>query len=132
MCLFGHAPAVGLLSPQGVLALGSPANNLNALGEAMTSSNKEKIFLLNDTKTRCGWCLNDPIYINYHDREWGVPVHADKKLFEFLILEGAQAGLSWITILKRREGYRKAFCHFKVEEVAKLGERDVKRLMNDP
>ncbi len=81
---------------------------------------------------RCRWCLSDPLYIKYHDEEWGVPVHDDRKLFEFLILEGAQAGLSWFTILKRRQGYRKAFCDFKVEKVARLGERDVQRLMKDP
>jgi DNA-3-methyladenine glycosylase I len=80
---------------------------------------------------RCGWCLSDPLYIKYHDKEWGVAVHDDRKLFEFLILEGAQAGLSWITILKRREGYRKAFCDFKVEQVAKQGEGGVQRLMKD-
>ncbi len=61
---------------------------------------------------RCKWVGNDPIYIEYHDKEWGVPVHDDKKLFEFIILEGAQAGLSWSTILKRRENYRKAFADF--------------------
>jgi DNA-3-methyladenine glycosylase I len=88
-------------------------------------------FEVTDGKTRCAWCLGDPIYVQYHDKEWGVPVHDDRKLFEFLILEGAQAGLSWITILKRREGYRKAFCDFKVEKVAKLSKRDVERLMKD-
>lgn len=80
---------------------------------------------------RCSWCLSDPIYIKYHDEEWGVPVHNDRKLFEFLILEGAQAGLSWLTILKRRSGYRKAFCNFDVEKVAVLGESDVQRLLKD-
>lgn len=82
-------------------------------------------------KSRCGWCLKDPIYIEYHDKEWGVPVHNDRKLFEFLILEGAQAGLSWLTILRRRDGYRSAFCDFNPEKVARLGERDVRRLMKD-
>ncbi|MBI2265503.1 MAG: DNA-3-methyladenine glycosylase I [Armatimonadetes bacterium] len=84
----------------------------------------------NGTK-RCEWCLSDPIYIRYHDEEWGVPIHDDRKLFEFLILEGAQAGLSWLTILKRRQGYREAFCDFEVEKVAKLGERDVQRLLKN-
>ena len=65
---------------------------------------------------RCHWAGNDPIYIEYHDKEWGVPVHDDKKLFEFIILEGAQAGLSWLTILKRRENYRKAFADFDAEK----------------
>lgn len=85
----------------------------------------------NDGKERCGWCLSDPIYIFYHDMEWGVPVYDDKKLFEFLILEGAQAGLSWLTILKRREGYRKAFADFIPDRVARFDERDVQRLIND-
>lgn len=80
---------------------------------------------------RCEWCLSNPNYIIYHDKEWGVPVHDDKKLFEFLVLEGAQAGLSWLTILKRREGYRKAFCRFDPKKVAKLGEKDIQRLMKD-
>ncbi len=87
---------------------------------------------MTDNKKRCEWCLSDPAYIKYHDLEWGVPIHDDKRLFEFLILEGAQAGLSWLTVLKRREGYRKAFCDFKVEKIARLGERDVQRLMKDP
>ena len=64
--------------------------------------------------TRCGWCGADPIYVRYHDQEWGVPVHDDRTLFEFLILEGAQAGLSWITILRKREAYREAFAGFEV------------------
>lgn len=80
---------------------------------------------------RCGWCGNDPLYIKYHDEEWGKPVYDDKTLFEFLILEGAQAGLSWITILKRREGYRAAFADFDVEKVAAFTEADEERLMND-
>lgn len=81
---------------------------------------------------RCHWCGNDPLYIKYHDEEWGKPVYDDKILFEFLILEGAQAGLSWITILRRREGYRKAFADFDVEKVAAFTEADVERLMADP
>ena len=80
---------------------------------------------------RCAWVNSDPIYIEYHDKEWGVPVYDDKKLFEFLILEGAQAGLSWITILKRREGYRKAFKNFDPVKVAKMTEDDAERLMQD-
>jgi len=80
---------------------------------------------------RCTWCGSDPLYIKYHDEEWGKPVYDDKTLFEFLILEGAQAGLSWITILRRRESYRKAFADFDVEKVAKFDEKDVERLMQD-
>jgi DNA-3-methyladenine glycosylase I len=81
--------------------------------------------------TRCGWSTTDPLYIRYHDREWGVPVHDDRKLFEFLVLEGAQAGLSWLTILKRRPGYRKAFDGFDPRRVARYGPADVRRLLAD-
>src|ERR1700742_619663 len=80
---------------------------------------------------RCSWCGNDPLYIKYHDEEWGKPMHDDKKLFEFLVLESAQAGLSWITILRRREGYRNAFADFDVEKVAAFTDADVERLMQD-
>ena len=80
---------------------------------------------------RCGWCGTDPLYVEYHDTEWGVPVHDDQKLFEFLILEGAQAGLSWITILRRREGYRKAFHGFNAKRVAAMDASDVTRLMQE-
>ena len=79
-------------------------------------------------KKRCTWCGGDPLYIAYHDDEWGVPVHNDRRLFEFLILEGAQAGLSWLTILKKRENYRKAFHGFDCERIAAYTETDVKRL----
>ena len=85
-----------------------------------------------DTKIRCSWCGTDPLYVKYHDEEWGKPVYDDKTLFEFLILEGAQAGLSWITILRRRETYRKAFADFDVEKVAAFDEKDVARLLDDP
>jgi DNA-3-methyladenine glycosylase I len=80
---------------------------------------------------RCSWCEGSEIYEKYHDEEWGVPVYDDKKIFEFLILEGAQAGLSWLTILKRREGYRKAFANFDVKKVAKFTAKDVEKLMQD-
>ncbi|MBI5239155.1 MAG: DNA-3-methyladenine glycosylase I [Elusimicrobia bacterium] len=80
---------------------------------------------------RCPWGESAPEYIPYHDREWGVPLTDDRKLFEFLILEGAQAGLSWLTILKRREGYRRAFAGFDPEKVARFGEKDVSRLLQD-
>ena len=79
---------------------------------------------------RCPWATTEP-NITYHDQEWGVPVHDDRKLFEFLILEGAQAGLSWTTILKKRENYRKAFDGFRAEKIARYGARDVKRLLGD-
>lgn len=82
-------------------------------------------------KQRCQWCTDDPLYIAYHDQEWGLPVHDDQLLFEFLILEGAQAGLSWLTILKKREHYRKAFDAFDPEKVAAYSEHDIERLMHD-
>lgn len=78
---------------------------------------------------RCGWCGTDELYVNYHDFEWGRLVTDDKILFEFLVLESAQAGLSWITILRKREGYRLAFHNFDVERVARMSEEDVERLM---
>ena len=81
---------------------------------------------------RCGWAGRDPLYVAYHDREWGVPVKEDCKLFEFLILEGAQAGLSWITILRKREAYRKAFCDFDPLLVAAFTEKDQEDLMQNP
>ncbi len=83
-------------------------------------------------KIRCTWCEGFPEYINYHDEEWGVPVHDDKKHFEFLILEGAQAGLSWSTILKRRDGYRNAFAGFDVRIVAAFDQKIIDRLLLDP
>lgn len=78
---------------------------------------------------RCGWAGTDELYIKYHDEEWGRLVTDDKTLFEFLVLESAQAGLSWITILRKREGYRKAFHHFDVEKVARMTSEDIERLM---
>jgi DNA-3-methyladenine glycosylase I len=83
-------------------------------------------------KKRCGWCGNDPIYRAYHDKEWGVPVHDDRLLFEFLILEGAQAGLSWQTILNKRKGYLKAFDRFNIQKVASYDGEDINRLLGDP
>ncbi|MDR1410812.1 MAG: DNA-3-methyladenine glycosylase I [Spirochaetaceae bacterium] len=82
-------------------------------------------------KFRCPWCLSDEVYIKYHDKEWGRPLKNDQKLFEFLVLDGAQAGLSWLTILKRREGYRQAFDSMDPESMARYTERDIGRLMND-
>jgi DNA-3-methyladenine glycosylase I len=82
-------------------------------------------------KIRCAWAGTDPIYIKYHDTEWGVPLHDDRKLFEFLILDGFQAGLSWITILKKRPSYRKAFDHFDPEKIAVYNSRKLKALLSD-
>ncbi len=73
---------------------------------------------VDETVVRCPWCGSDPLYMAYHDHEWGVPLHDERRLFEMLILEGAQAGLSWLTILRKREGYRKAFCGFDPQVVA--------------
>jgi DNA-3-methyladenine glycosylase I len=80
---------------------------------------------------RCTWCGNEPIYIDYHDKEWGVPLHDEHRLFEMLCLEGAQAGLSWITILKKRDGYREAFDNFNKEKIVRYTEADIERLRND-
>ncbi len=82
--------------------------------------------------TRCEWCGDDPLYVAYHDEEWGVPVHDERKLFEMLILEGAQAGLSWITILRKRENYRRAFDNFEPDKVAAYDEAKVAALLDDP
>jgi len=85
-----------------------------------------------DGRRRCGWCPDDPLYIAYHDREWGVPLHDDRRLFEMLCLEGAQAGLSWATVLHKRAGYRQAFLGFNPARVARMSTRDQARLMRDP
>ncbi len=83
-------------------------------------------------RIRCSWATGDPAMVEYHDREWGVPVHDDRVLFEFLLLEGAQAGLSWQTILRKRDAYRRAFAGFRPERVARFSAADVRRLMRDP
>src|SRR5688572_33164364 len=85
-----------------------------------------------DGRKRCGWAGADPLYVAYHDLEWGVPVHDDRTLFEFLILEGAQAGLSWETILKKRERYREVFAGFDAARVARFDARRVETLLRDP
>jgi DNA-3-methyladenine glycosylase I len=85
-----------------------------------------------DSKKRCPWCLKFDQYIQYHDEEWGVPVHDDRKHFEFLILEGAQAGLSWSTILKKREGYRKNFAEFDPTKVSKFNSQKIEKILQDP
>lgn len=90
----------------------------------MATTRSEKV-------SRCWWSESDPLYVAYHDREWGVPVHDDRVLFEFLVLEGAQAGLSWITILRKREAYRRAFAGFDPAEVARFDAKKVDALMGD-
>jgi DNA-3-methyladenine glycosylase I len=109
---------------------------VNAAKQANSSANRDALGMVPSTthpaaKTRCEWCGSDPLYVRYHDEEWGVPVHDDRKHFEFLILEGAQAGLSWSTILKKRENYREAFAQFDPAAVARFGKRDVARLMKN-
>ena len=84
------------------------------------------------TAKRCSWVGSDPLMLRYHDREWGVPVHSDRKHFEFLILEGAQAGLSWSTVLRKREGYRRAFDRFDPKKVARYTGKQIQKLIRDP
>ena len=83
-------------------------------------------------KIRCAWCGSDPLYIRYHDEEWGVPVRDERKLFEMLILEGMQAGLSWLTVLRKREEFRKAFDHFQAERVAGYDAENIRSLLENP
>lgn len=81
---------------------------------------------------RCGWCGDDPLYVKYHDEEWGVPAHDDRHLFEMICLEGAQAGLSWITVLRKRESYRQAFDNFDAEMIVRYGDDKIAELLNNP
>ena len=83
-------------------------------------------------ETRCPWCGDDPVYVRYHDEEWGVPLHDDRRLFEMLILEGAQAGLSWITILRKRDAYRKAFDRFDARKIARYDQKKIGALLANP
>lgn len=85
-----------------------------------------------DNKIRCDWCITDEVYKQYHDEEWGVAIHDDRLLFEFLVLEGAQAGLSWLTVLKRREGYRESYNNFEIKTVANYDIEDIERLKSNP
>ncbi len=86
---------------------------------------------MNSEKVRCGWCGTDPLYVKYHDEEWGVPVKDDKTMFEFLLLETFQAGLSWITILRKRENFRKAFDDFDYKKIAKYDQSKIDALLQD-
>ncbi|MEW6335982.1 MAG: DNA-3-methyladenine glycosylase I [Acidobacteriota bacterium] len=88
--------------------------------------------MMNPNATRCGWCGTDPLYVLYHDTEWGVPCHDERALFEAIVLDGAQAGLAWITILRKRDAYRRAFDGFDPERVARYNCRSVERLLADP
>src|SRR5262249_55082393 len=95
-------------------------------GSAPTHTHNRLSFMMT---SRCRWVTDDPVYINYHDREWGVPLHDDRRLFELLMLEGAQAGLSWLTVLRKRDGYRKAFGDFDPEKVARYGEQEIAQML---
>ena len=97
----------------------------------MTTTKPASTFTAPDRRKRCSWCSSDPAYIAYHDNEWGRPVHDDNKLFEKICLEGFQAGLSWLTILRKRENFRTAFKGFDPQVVAKFTSRDVERLMKN-
>lgn len=88
--------------------------------------------MTNKNDKRCSWCLGDPFYESYHDTEWGTPLRNDNKLFEFLLLEGAQAGLSWITVLRKREGYRLAYDNFDPEKIARYSDKKVEKLLANP
>jgi DNA-3-methyladenine glycosylase I len=87
---------------------------------------------MKDNKVRCGWGTGDPLYLQYHDEEWGVPVHDDRRLFEMLVLEGAQAGLSWLTVLRKREAFRKAFDNFDPLKVSRYSQKRVGKLLQNP
>ena len=93
--------------------------------------NKENIMYAKKNQ-RCSWVNDDPLYIDYHDKEWGVPIYDDRLLFEFLILEGAQAGLSWITVLKKRDNYRKCFDNFNAEKIARYNDKKINKLLLNP
>jgi DNA-3-methyladenine glycosylase I len=84
-----------------------------------------------DSKVRCSWCSGNDLYTDYHDKEWGVPVHDDRRIFEFLILEGFQAGLSWLTILKKRDNFREAFDHFDYRKIARYDQDKIEALLNN-
>lgn len=99
---------------------------------AATDPRKRLTVRHSDGRRRCAWCPADPVYVAYHDDEWGVAVHADRKLFEMLCLEGAQAGLSWSTILHKRAAYREAFDHFDAQKMARYGAAKQRRLLSDP
>lgn len=98
----------------------------------MTASAKTQLSKTKDNQSKCEWCLGDPLYESYHDNEWGVPCFNDQTLFEFLVLESAQAGLSWITILRKRENYRQVFDNFDVETIAQFDQKKVDQLLQNP
>lgn len=97
----------------------------------MEAEQREWLTTGGDGHTRCWWCGHDPLYVAYHDTEWGRPVHDDTRLFEKMCLEGFQSGLSWLTILRKRENFRRAFDHFSIERVASYSDTDIERLVGD-
>jgi len=105
-------------------------SNCSPVG-ASRPRNGQAVQTMMPSPTRCAWCGADPLYVDYHDREWGVPSHDDGHLFEMLLLEGAQAGLSWLTVLRKREGYRRAFDGFDADRVARYDERKVAAVLAD-
>src|SRR5512134_651882 len=113
-----------------VPSLFPPKPSINRLGSTCGHENRLTPRSM-PMKPRCAWAGQDRLYVQYHDLEWGVPLHDDRRLFEFLVLESAQAGLSWITILRKRENYRRAFAGFDPGRVARFSAKDVARLMND-
>jgi len=98
---------------------------------SVPSCENSRVSSVSSVTSRCKWCGDDPLYVRYHDEEWGVPLHDDRRLFEMLILEGAQAGLSWITILRKRPAYRKAFDRFDAKKIARYGAAKKRALMGD-
>ena len=108
----------------------TPSQRLHFIG-AQRAEKRGLPFGLKHMTNRCEWCGTDPLYVKYHDHEWGTPEHDDRRLFEFLVLEGAQAGLSWLTILKKRDNYRKAFHGFDPLKIANYSATDVQRLLAD-
>lgn len=101
------------------------------MSEALATKSRS-VLRHDDDRWRCAWCGFDSLYVHYHDEEWGVPVHDDRHLFEMLCLEGAQAGLSWITILRKRDDYRRAFDHFDALKMVRFTPRRIERLLLDP
>jgi DNA-3-methyladenine glycosylase I len=97
----------------------------------MQTKNLQTTFRVNHEKNRCAWASSDPLYIAYHDEEWGRPVHDDRRIFEFLILEGMQAGLSWLTVLRKRENFRRAFDGFDAQKIARYDQKKIAALMLD-
>jgi DNA-3-methyladenine glycosylase I len=128
-----EAPACihGRLSP-GPTNHQPPCTQKKCVGVSSHSRYTQDVNRAKPDRSRCPWCASHPLYVQYHDEEWGVPEHDDAKLFEKLILDGAQAGLSWLTILKKREGYRLAFHGFDAARIAQYTDRDVARLLADP